>query len=390
MLKNRLLLGSVAFGISFSISLITGQTLGMAGVTGLITVPSTLIAVFVSDRRSERQAQTRLAQLKRQIRALHQKRNNLLQSLEILEVEREQLEADFYSWQDAVDSLQSQNAPAPAQKMLSWNLAALNALPPAPEAPDQLLLPASQELESSSLALKQIHVQVAEQRQLKAQLNQELGKLKQQKSQLEAQTAHFQTQIQGLEKRQAELNQAIADLSGKRQAVEQNASPLKNALQQLQAQVSSLRGELGQLESEILDRRTHKDQLEQEIAQLTTQKYLAPKATASVSVPETDKPETSTELPREWTELMVQLPEHELQVIKVLAEHRQPSPILKKIADDNRTVPELLIDAINNRSLKILGDKIITSGFGNDKVAIAKQHLKHVKQLLKTYEYLTQ
>jgi predicted nucleic acid-binding Zn-ribbon protein len=97
---------------------------------------------------------------------------------------------------------------------------------------------------------------------------------------------------------------------------------------------------------------------------------------------------TSSDLPSEWTEFMVQLPDYELQVIKVLVEQNRPAAVLKHIAEENLTMPELLIDSINERALETIGDLLIDAGSGAGSATIVRDHLKTVKKLLETYEYL--
>jgi predicted nucleic acid-binding Zn-ribbon protein len=92
------------------------------------------------------------------------------------------------------------------------------------------------------------------------------------------------------------------------------------------------------------------------------------------------------ELPTEWTELMAQLPEYEAQALKAIAETNNPNPTLKKIAEANLTMPELLIDSINERALETIGDIIIESVEGSG-AAIAQEHQRAVKKLIAAYEF---
>jgi len=100
----------------------------------------------------------------------------------------------------------------------------------------------------------------------------------------------------------------------------------------------------------------------------------------------TEKP--ISDLPSEWTEFMVQLPEYELQALKVIVEQAHPAAALKHIAEENLTMPELLIDSINERALETVGDLLIDAGSGAGSATIVRDHLKIVKKLLKTYDYL--
>jgi hypothetical protein len=52
----------------------------------------------------------------------------------------------------------------------------------------------------------------------------------------------------------------------------------------------------------------------------------------------------------------------EIQVLKAIIEQSDPSATIKKIAEENITMPELLIDAINECALDTIGDLIIEPG----------------------------
>jgi len=82
------------------------------------------------------------------------------------------------------------------------------------------------------------------------------------------------------------------------------------------------------------------------------------------------------------------LPEYELQALKVIVEQAHPAAALKHIAEENLTMPELLIDSINERALETVGDLLIDAGSGAGSATIVRDHLKIVKKLLKTYDYL--
>ena len=95
---------------------------------------------------------------------------------------------------------------------------------------------------------------------------------------------------------------------------------------------------------------------------------------------------SAPELPTEWAALMAQLPEYEAQALKAIAETNHPNPTLKKIAEANLTMPELLIDSINERALETIGDIIIESAEGRN-AAIVQEHQRAVKKLIAAYEF---
>ncbi|UBF29146.1 hypothetical protein K9N68_15690 [Kovacikia minuta CCNUW1] len=525
MLKSRLLLGSIAFGVSFGINFLTSRDASKALVVGLTTVPAALIAAFVVDRRSYKQAETRLAVLKSHIRTLQKRRSEAYQAL--VEVESAQKEQTVLSFNAMPLQPQPRQLPsvAPARpKMISWDLSAPfrseeavievkpyelptelqirqqpdtrpNLVHESETELNQVLADASvakrkieANLNSLQTELSQIKTQIAEHRQTRDKLVRELADLKQQKQRLEAESLTVKQDVDELKRCQVELEQFLTYAEGKKRELETGSHPLQTALKELQAQVNALQDELHRLEIQVSDRkiqkndldrqiashplqsslkqlqtqinslqvefqgletqikerRSQKDHLEQEITALKAQhqtlgdrpiqpdrpqvekngnnghsthatnkpiketnsgketplpspKPVALSATlpaptqevlAKPNPPKTEKP--SGDLPQEWTEFMVQLPEYELQVLRAIVEQNNPAGIIKKIAEDNLTMPEALIDSINEQALEIVGDIIIEPGTGTGSATVSREHLKTIKKLIKTYEYLVE
>jgi len=527
MLKTRLLLGSIAFGVSFGISFLTNRDANKALITGLTTLPATVIAAIVVDRRSYHQATSKIAVLKGHIHALQKRRAEAYRALlEVESTEREQTVLSFNSV-----PLQPEQRKLPAstspKKVISWDLSvpfkvgeAIIEVQPY-EMPTELQMPqaaetgpnrihesetelnqvlaeattAKRKIEANLTSLQtefnQLKVQVADQRQTRDNLLRELADLKQQKQRLGTESSAIQQDIEDLKRCQTELEQFLTYAEGKKRELETGTHPLQTTLKELQAQVkaaqdelhrleiqvsdrkiqkneldrqiashplqsslkqlqnqvNTLQTELHALEIQIDDRRNQKDDLEQQITALKVQqqklkdrpnyanlpqpqkngsnghatqpstptngansrKETVPSPVSSVAVSPTvqatvkdtaaaksdaaksnpAKPEKSPlDLSNEWTEFLVQLPEYELQVLRAVVEQNNPAGVIKKIAEDNLTMPEALIDSINERALDSVGDIIIEPGSGGSPATIAREHLKTIKKLIKTYEYL--
>ena len=492
MVKQRLFLGSVAFGISFGISFVTGRNFGNAFGVGVTTTVAAVAASVIVDRNQYRHAHTRIADLKNHIQALQQRRAEAYHAYKQLEAENEHLTVSLNTL--AMPPAQPQFMPpgqprlmsAPTSrtlpvslKALSWDLSSaarttrpINVHPyelpteiPAISSADSARSNASrldndlnQELPADAIAAKrtieanlaalqaelsQIKGQITDHRQTREKLSRELANLREEKRQLEVTAKTLKGEVQELETCRVELEQFLAYAETKKHELETGTNPLQEALKQLQTQVSALQAELSVLEAQILDRRSQKDALEQQLQALDTVQLTAKMPSKPPGLPElkgktgstngnngkgdayapqtivlqdaalkqspaTNHPskglaqtktavvlpesiateKTSSDLPSEWTEFMVQLPEYELQVIKVLVEQNRPGTALKHIAEENLTMPELLIDSINERALDTIGDLLIDAGSGAGSATIVRDHLKTVKKLLKTYEYL--
>jgi len=497
MVKQRLFLGSVAFGISFGISFLTGRDLGRAIASGITTTVAAVAAAVVVDRQGYQQAHTRIADLKNHIHALQQRRAEAYHAFMQLEAEKEQLAGSLQTLTFQPGQPQLSSAPLPralpaARKALSWNLAAsatseqpievrpyelpteITASSSSPwshqtstqtegESSQQVFAEAAvakQKIEASLTALQaelsQIKGQITDHRQTREKLSRDVANVREDKRQLEATVKTLKSEVQELEACRVELEQFLTYAEAKKRELETGSNPLQEALKQLQTQVSALQEELPVLEAQILDRRSQKEALEQQLAALSSaplgvtaplqpklngsqpshgattsngnhaeahpKPAIAPKTNAKQAVQPkqsvskqpivtvkannqafqpgsqagtatllsesiaTEKP--TSDLPSEWTEFMVQLPEYELQALKVIVEQAHPAAALKHIAEENLTMPELLIDSINERALETVGDLLIDAGSGAGSATIVRDHLKIVKKLLKTYNHL--
>ncbi len=273
-------------------------------------------------------------------------------------------------------------------------------------------------------------------------LRQKLQAQEQQQRQLEHAIASLETQKQNLSKPQTELppshralqqqinqqqaelqtlNQQVSDRQQEKQILEQQLAELK---QQQQQQQQLAQQELQRLEAQIVEQTTRKHKLERQITELAASIQAPPSTSAQASpiispptapthpqaapnvaeapLPPNGKataaPSTQTEpvappnqdLPDEWMEFLSQLPEYELEVLRAVVEIPQPGAIIKHIAEENLTMPELLIDSINERAIETIGDLVIDAELGMSSAKIMREHLKPIKKLLRTYEFLMQ
>lgn len=289
MLNPWLVLGSIAFVASFSISLLMNRDLGgaiAAGTMGLAIAWSSAAAVNWYRNHS---TDTRIATLKYQIRTLQQHRAAEQQALLELETEKERVTRSLTSMQSDGQQRPAEASPA---KAVSWNLAATEVVESSltyPSPQDRAAGTAQADLrhfldEAAATKQKititlndlqtelgQLNIQTVENRQFRDQLAQEVNHLSQQKQTLVSNTKRLQADIKDLEKGRNELGQYISYVETKKQELETGANPLQKGLKQLQTQVVALQTELQQLETQVSDRRREKDALDQTITSLHQQ-----------------------------------------------------------------------------------------------------------------------
>jgi predicted nucleic acid-binding Zn-ribbon protein len=118
----------------------------------------------------------------------------------------------------------------------------------------------------------------------------------------------------------------------------------------------------------------------------------APKAapeTALKAAPPAPAPPHPSGLPAEWVDLLNQLPEPEFHALRAIAQDANPTAALKQIAEANLTMPELLVDAINERAMDTIGDMILTTAAGANAI-VAADHKAQVKCLIQVYSSATE
>jgi len=73
-------------------------------------------------------------------------------------------------------------------------------------------------------------------------------------------------------------------------------------------------------------------------------------------------PEGADDLPEEWAELLAGLAEPHRAALRAILEHQDPTGELARIAAEHVTMPELLVDSINEVAVATIGDVIIEPG----------------------------
>jgi uncharacterized coiled-coil DUF342 family protein len=446
MTGNRFILSSIACGVSFGITLgLSRGDFGQAFGHGALTFLASQIGAVVAGRQptDEDDRQWRAEELRGHIRALQRRRTATYEELEQLTQSRDRALSSLQSLQAQLQQLQAKSNTLWQQKeALSWTLTTPTARRTTTEIQDSELRIKNMEREeaelnrslSSTLAAKQraelhltttqselsqLQAQVAEQKVQKADILEDIMALSGQQTQLKASIEQAQAQLADLERYRKDLTQLIEAAEPARQQVTQGTQSLQSAIDQLQGQIGSLHGELETLETQILDRRSQKTVLDQELDSLRDQTRSLAKssetgiatshrlASASDSLsdpwqdsfptpmhPSGDDPAATVPLDfsqypsitAPWTDFAAKLPKYEFQALGAIAHDQNPAPQLKKIAEANLTMPELLIDAINERALEIIGDIILEPSANKGIPIIAQEYETSVRAILRMYE----
>jgi outer membrane murein-binding lipoprotein Lpp len=421
MANYRFLVGSLAFGISFGAGLLIHRDVNKAFAIGFTTLPATLVAVAIADRQLYRQAATRITALKTHIRSLQRRRAETYQSLVELSAERDQVALalsnlhlhhnqphfDQTRYQTRLPAAPVSSALPPARQSISWDLSAPaileptvltssspgntagQPLPPTLIQEGRLPEPSLERVLSNAVAskqklqtdltllqteLSQVQQQLADQRQKKDKLVQEVTELKQQKRQLENQSKVLRSEVQAMEQQRKEAEQRLVATRSPAPPTQSEPNGSKS-FSPLRSRVNGAPVAVGQAKPVSTPQSVS----------------FSVQPTPTIAPPEPARAEKgASDLSEEWMEFMVHLPEYEFLVLKAIAESSNPAPMIKRIAEDNLTMPEILIDTINERALDTIGDLLIDAQAGVGAATIVQEHSRAAKKLVKAYEELIQ
>lgn len=318
-LVNRIMLGSVAFCVSFGLGLLADRSWKRALLTGLITIPACYTAYFVSARRVTNQKKLLRYKLPNNLKELVSQREQLHRSLYLAHTTLKQLEA-------SVNTLQIERT--------------------------------------------QLLGRVSELHNQREGLSHELMALHRKRQQIEEESYNLQAQVQVFEKQQIELNQSLSSKIAELERAEEKQKSLQLELEKLQAHFIKQQNNKSTLEQELIllemQRRQYDVNCRHNLEKIATS-------------PETEI--SHQKLPDEWQKFRGKLPEYNLTILKAIVEQADPSAALKNIAEENLTMPELLINSINEIALDTIGDLIIEPGTVPPQIS-DEEYLIKVKQIL--------
>ena len=461
---NRFTLSSIAFGVSFGITLglSQGNVLGAIG-SGSLTFLSSQIGCVIASRQptnsDDEELGGRIEEIRGHIRSLQSRRAAAYEDLTQLSQARDQVSATLRALQGQVHQLQSNNNLSsnlssnlrqPASP--SWNLST----PPmrrtmAEIQSSEVLIKNSEaqitslereeadltrslsttlstqqwaeaQLSSTNTELNQLMAQVAEQKANKAQILNEIIQLETDRKLIKRELVILQANVQSLDLYREELSRLTKSAEPVQDQVTAGTESLQTAIVQLQDQIGSLHGELETLETQILDRRTQKNSLDLELVTLRTQKENAESTNLASFDPWQDavvvnnksngksnsksnsksngKSNASSDstapveldfsqepnIDATWAKFATLLPKYEVQALTAIVRHASPAQRLKQIAEANLTMPELLIDSINERALEVVGDIILEPSAQPGVPVIAQEYEGAIQAILRAYD----
>ncbi|MEH2068968.1 MAG: tellurite resistance TerB C-terminal domain-containing protein [Nostoc sp.] len=412
---NRFILGIVAFSVSFGLSLVPNWDFNKAFLTGVITGLVIYATALFVDKRRRNYEMFVLGSLRKRIKEMEGLKARIVREINQIEEHHNLLYAESKQLQNQVtenrsqrDSLHREVRTIAGQKKqleteisnlqielnnLEKNQAELNNT-------FSNLTAEKRRLESnchvSRAEITQLQSQISELQHQKQEVESNLTLLGRLKPQLEEKLYELRITIQELEIKVNKENELLVSTTTEKENTQAllNSSQTqiatkKEEIQQLQAQVSLLQEERDLLQNQVWD-------LLQQIETLNPEPLLSNSTEDNNELfPFTEIIESSTtidfsevdmleRIPEEWTNFLVNLPEYELQVLKAIVEQDNTKATIKKIAEANITMPNLLIDSINERANDTIGELIIDSDLEIPEVY--PEYKTYIKKIIAMYD----
>lgn len=416
MVSNRFIIGIVAFGVSFGLTLVI-KDFGSAVFTGFMTILATYTATFFVDKTLDKKRKnyelqtfdsfrkkinelekiqqgisleinqleaarhalhTESHQLQNQVSDRRNQRDSLNRELSTFALQKKQLESEFIHLKDEIKNIEKSKEEA--NKSFT-NISA-----------EKRRLELNCNVSKSEIT--QLHAKIGELLQEREELENNLTLLNRLKPQLEEKLYELRVQVQELESEQNKQKQNLSSKNQERERLEADLKLLvtqkqeeKQQLQELQQQTSLLQEERDLLQSQVWELLQQLENLNQEPSVIPakseeeTEEFPFSDLIEAIAIEPTETTENkSEELSQEWKELQQSLPEYEIQVLKALLEEEKPNSAIKKIAEEQITMPNLLIDSINERARDIIGELIISTN--NEIPEIYAEYQQNIQRLI--------
>ncbi|MBH8563338.1 hypothetical protein I8748_14275 [Nostoc sp. CENA67] len=415
MVSNKVILGIIAFSVSFGLSLVPTWDFNRSLITAIITVLATYTAALIVDQRRRNHELLVLSSLRKKIKDMEALKSRIVREISQIEkhrnllyTESKQLQNQILECRNQRDSLHRELGTFAGQKKqleaessnLKTELHTLENSKAELNNSFSNLTAEKRRLElhcnvyRSEIAQLQNHI--SELQQEKQELDSNLTLLGRLKPQLEEKLYELRMTLQDLETEVNHQNELLAAIKAEKQNTAVNLNSLNNQtlekqaeLQQLKGEISLLQDERDLLQSQVWELLQQTETLtqepltttaEEEIESFPFAELIEPLATTEIAA------ETSEILPEEWTNFLEKLPGHEIQVLKAIVEQDNTHAAIKQIAEAHITMPNLLIDSINECANDTIGELIIEPG--GEMPQVYQEHLINVKKMLAMYEDL--
>ncbi|WP_204103522.1 MULTISPECIES: tellurite resistance TerB C-terminal domain-containing protein [Spirulina sp. CCY15215] len=362
-LVNQILLGSIAFGVGFGLGWFVHRNLKSASITGAIALTSGYTSAIAAQLHWSKYEKRNRNALRYQIQSLSEQRQQLYGAISSALATQQEIQASVQALNlertrllDRVSELHQQ------RNALHRELQESPEVSPEPETPHYYRPPArlqpSFKTEATiNRAFFSKTVQLQEMESRLQQLNNELEKLQTLLLDRQEEREILQQQVFQLKEEKKQLERSVEDAQGKLKHLQQiqeqfalSLSALEQDKQKLETVLGENRDRLAALQNEIESQQQNKSQPKSSKNGRSSAKF-------------------PLNFPSEWLDFTKELNANEKAALKAILEKNEEQ--LKTIINQQAMMPEVLIEALNEKALNTLGDTLFESNGG---VGIPKIH----------------
>lgn len=413
MVSNRFVLGIIALGVSFGLSLVLTWNFLVALLTGIVTIIVTYTTLFIEQRQRHYEIRGRRDSLQKRIQDLEGLKTRIFGEINQLETycsslkkESHQLHNQVLESRNQFDNLQQEISnflfeKKQVERQVEQLQMEVNELQQIQGGISNNLVELNQEKRSldlncnlSKAEITKLQSQIADLQQQKQDLENNLTLLERLRPQLEEKLYEMRVQIQELEIQETKQSELLGAKANEKVTLETNLTTLAREIADQKTQVKHLQEQVTLLQTE-------RDQLQNQVWELLQQVDNVAQPSFNHQETEEDLEEdielfpfadliagTDTEdsLPKLWEKFLQDIPSYEVEALKAILEQKNTHQNLKIIAENQITMPSLLVDAINGRANEIIGELIIESEA--ELPIISPEYIENVRDLITIYEQI--
>ena len=398
----QVVLGIAAFSVSFGLSLVPNWDFSKAFLTGIITILATYSAAFLVDKRRRIDEMRMIGSLQRRIRDIEGLKSRIVREIHQLEEYRNLLDTETQQLENQIGDCRSQ------RDSLHRDIGTFAAQKKQIEAEVNNLKLEFKNLDNSNIELNNsCNNLIIQKRKLELNCNSsraEINQIQPQLDTLKYQKKELENDVILLERLKPQLEKKLHELRIEVQNQELEIAKQNDLLSQTNTTRINLENTLNSLQNKTLEQKSEVNQLQNQVWELLQQV----ETIDSPALPENDEnylelfpfdellePLDTVDredhhrgnLPKEWHNFLAHLPGHEIQVLKAILEQDNPKATIKKIAEANITMPNLLIDTINEIANNTIGELIIETN--TEIPEIIEEHLLNVKTMITKYSEIS-
>ncbi|CCH66683.1 hypothetical protein RINTHH_5280 [Richelia intracellularis HH01] len=405
MLSHRFVLGIIALGVSFGLSLALTWDFRDALITGIITITITYTLLFIEHKQNRYEMKGKIDLLQRRVKELEVLKKHIIGEINQLEAYSSSLQMESNKLKNQIEKNQREFSSLGVEKkaierQINQLTLEVNNLQANIDQSSNYLDELNKEKRSLDIngnlakaEITQLKSQIDELQEQKQDLENNLTLLNRLRPQLEEKLYEMRLQLQELELQESKKNEILKVNDEAKNILEMSSTSLDDTIaqqkaefRQLQEQITILQTERDQLQKEIWELLQQFDNVAQTPLdeQVDSEMELFPFAEL---IQEVNDMEIVDELPPEWNLLLQNLPPNEIEVLKIILQEDSNNEIDEKSPEQELNMPSLLINSINKRANNIFGKLIIE--LEHESPIISPEHRNNVSKLVHTYDILS-